>query len=82
MEVRIGKVTNYFERIGVAVIDLEDTLRVGDSIHFSGRGADFEQVVASMQIEHQPVSEAGSGQSVGLKTDALVRRGTLVYRKS
>jgi len=82
MEVRIGTVTNYFERIGVAVIELEDTLHVGDFLHFSGHGANFEQAVASMQIEHQPVTKAGAGQSVGLKTDAHVRRGTLVYRKS
>jgi len=33
----IGKVTHYFGKIGVAVIQLEDTLKVGDTIRIVGR---------------------------------------------
>lgn len=82
MEVKIGKVINYFERVGVAVVELEGPVQVGDNLHFTGHGADFQQAVTSLQIEHAPVPQADAGQAVGLKTDQAVRRGTLVHRVS
>ena len=78
---QIGKITHYFGKIGVSVIDLKDTLKVGDTIVISGRGQEFEQAVDSMQIEHEQVKEAGKGQAVGLKVEQLVKEGDLVYLK-
>jgi hypothetical protein len=53
---------HYFDRIGVAVLELTDILRVGDTIHFLGHSTDFKQNVDSLQIEHQNVTEAKPGQ--------------------
>ena len=33
---RVGKVTHYFDRIGVAVLELTDRIKVGDTLHFLG----------------------------------------------
>lgn len=63
----IGKVKHYFDRIGVAVLELTEPLKVGDTIHFLGHSADFKQTVDSLQIEHQNVPEAKPGQDVALK---------------
>ncbi len=65
--IRIGKVTHFYDRICVAVLDLTDTIRVGDTVHILGRSTDFKQEVKSLQIEHQAVNEAGPGQEVALK---------------
>ncbi|RJS74686.1 translation elongation factor-like protein [Candidatus Bathyarchaeota archaeon] len=76
----VGKVTHYFTRIGVAVIELTDTLSVGDRIQFQGATTNFEQTVTSMQIEHKNVTTAEKGQSVGLKVEQRVREGDIVYK--
>ena len=76
----IGKVTHYFSKIGVAVIELSDTLKVDDTIRIIGGETDFNQAVESMEVERQKVKEAKSGDSVGLKVDQKVRDGYKVYK--
>ena len=76
----IGKVTHYFGKIGVAVIQLEDTLKVGDTIRIVGGQTDFNQTVESMEIEHKKVKEARAGESVGVKVTQKVREGYKVYK--
>jgi len=78
----IGKVTRYFNRIGVAVLELSGDLKVGDSIHILGHTTDFEQVVSSMQIDHKRVETVGPGDDVALKVANIVRKGDTVYRGS
>ena len=64
----IGKITHYFSNIEVAVIDLTAPLKMGDTIRIvGGQETDFEQEVASMQIEHEEVKSAKKGDSVGMK---------------
>ncbi|MEW6457120.1 MAG: translation elongation factor-like protein [Acidobacteriota bacterium] len=79
-EKRIGKVTHYFTNISVAVLDLEDTLEVGDEIHILGRTTDFFQKVASLQIEHKPIQKAKPGDNVALKVDDHVRENDVIYK--
>lgn len=79
-EKKIGKITHYFGKIGVAVLELSDELKVGDTIHVVGGDREFNQTIGSMQIEHQNVEKAGSGEAVGLKTDQMVKEGDVVYK--
>jgi len=76
----IGKITHYFSKIGVAVIELSDNLKVGDTIRIVGGETDFDQTVDSMEIEHQKVDTAKSGDSVGFKIAQKVREGYKVYK--
>ncbi|KKT28509.1 MAG: hypothetical protein A3G02_03040 [Candidatus Yanofskybacteria bacterium RIFCSPLOWO2_12_FULL_44_13b] len=76
---KVGTVTHYYGKIGVAIIDLESTLNVGDNIKFQGHGADFSQVVGSMQIDHKEVAKAKKGETVGLKVDQKADSGAEVY---
>ncbi|NIO23311.1 MAG: translation elongation factor-like protein [Candidatus Aenigmarchaeota archaeon] len=76
----IGKITHYFTNIGVAVIELEDTLKVGDEISIEGATTNFTQKIESMQIEHENVKEAKKGDSVGLKVSDRVREGDQVFK--
>jgi putative protease len=76
----VGRVEHYFTKIGVAVVNLSGELKVGDRISIEGPTTNFQQVVESMQIEHQNVTSAGPGQSVGLKVAQRAREKDRVYK--
>lgn len=76
----IGKVTHYFGKIGVAVIEIEDVLKVGDTIRIVGGEIDFTQLVDSMEVEHKKINEAKAGDSVGVKVSQKVREDYKVYK--
>ena len=79
--VQIGHITHFFPKISVAIVELTAALAVGDQILVKGPTTDFEQAVDSIQIEHQNVPRAESGQSVGLKTAQHVKEKDVVYKK-
>ena len=79
-EKEIGRVTNYFSKISVAVIELTAPLQLGDRIRIEGGTRDFEQTVQSMQIEHEPIEKAEAGQEIALKVDEKVRASDTVYK--
>jgi len=80
-EVEVGRITHFFTKISVAVVELKAPLAVGDRIVIKGPLTDFEQVVDSMQIEHKNVTRAEAGQSIGLKVAQRVREKDVVYKK-
>jgi len=81
--VNIGKITHYFDKIGVAVLVVSDeTIKVGDKIRIGEFGAGIEQKVDSMQVEHAAVFEAKKGDEVGLKVISAVKQGDIVYKIS
>lgn len=79
--VEVGRITHFFTKISVAVVELKAPLAVGDRIVIKGPLTDFEQVVDSMQIEHKNVTRAEAGQSIGLKVAQRVREKDVVYKK-
>ncbi len=81
-EVEIGRVNDYFAKIGVAGIDLTATLKVGDRIRIKGHTTDLEEVVESIQVEHESLEEAKAGDKIGVKVADRVRGGDHVYRVS
>lgn len=80
MEVKVGTITHVYKKIGVAIVDLSDTLQVGDLIHITGRHTDITQKVESIQIEHKNVTKAERGQSIGLKVNGEVRERDIVFK--
>lgn len=76
---QIGTVTHYYDRINVAVISLQGTIKMGDTVHIFGRITDFQQEVQSVQIEHEPIHQAQQGQEVALKVIRRVRPQDKVY---
>lgn len=80
MNIQIGKITHYYDKIGVAIVEVKNqTLKVGDKIRISGHDHEFTQEVSSLQIEHQRVSEVGPGDSAGIKVEKPVKAGDDVY---
>ena len=80
METPIGKVTNYYSKINVAVIELSAPLKQGDEISIKGATTEFTQNVESMQIERKNIESAQAGQAIGLKVKERVRIGDTIYR--
>ena len=78
-EHKIGVVSHWFSRLGVAAIDLDEDLHVGDQVHVIGHTTDTFQPVRSMQIEHHWVDEAHPGDSVAVKMGEHVREHDEVY---
>ena len=76
----IGKVTHYYNNIGVAIIDISATLKAGDSIRIIGGEVDFEQIVESMEVDHKKVKAAKTGETIGIKVGEKVREGYKVYK--
>lgn len=79
--IRVGQVTHFFSKIGVAVVELTAPLAVGERILVKGPITDFEQLVESMQIEHQNIPKAEAGQSIGLKMAEQARERDTIYKK-
>jgi len=76
----IGEVTHYFGNIGVAVIELKDALKEGDTIRIEGGTHSFEQAVESMEVDRKKVTQAKAGEAVGLKVTQKAKEGYKVYK--
>lgn len=75
----LGLVDDFYAKIGVVTLVLQASLSVGDRIQILGHTTRIEQTVASMQIEHQPVTAAKAKDGIGIKVQDRARRGDHVY---
>ena len=79
--VQVGHITHFFSKISVAIVELTAPLTVGDRILVKGPSTDFEQIVESMQIEHNNIQGAEAGHSIGLKLVQQAKERDAVYKK-
>lgn len=75
----IGKITHYYSKLGVGIIELAGSLKAGDKIKIKGHTTDIDQAVDSIQINHEDVEEAKKGDVIGIKVSDHVREGDEVY---
>jgi putative protease len=76
---RIGVITRYFHKIGVAAIMLEDQLNVGSKISIEGATTNFEMTVNSMQIDRADIESGSKGQEIAIKVKDRVREHDAVF---
>ncbi len=79
-EKEIGTVTHYYGHLSVGIIELQDTLKIGDTVHIKGHTDDFTEAVESMEIEHASVTEAKAGDVIGIKVSQKVHPHEKVYK--
>lgn len=80
MDKSIGKVVHYYDKLGVAIIDLsKGGLKIGDEIKFKHGDEEFSQKVESLQVDHQAADSVKKGDSFGLKVDKQIKVGTEVF---
>lgn len=82
MDTKIGEVVHYFNNIGVAVIELDASLSVGDTVSFVAAGGEerFQQEITSMEIDEEQVDSAKAGDEVAVKVQDKAKAGTEVYK--
>ncbi|HKK61403.1 MAG TPA: peptidase U32 family protein [Bacteroidales bacterium] len=78
----IGKVTNYFDKIGVAEFFIETgELSVGDNIIIIGPTTGvIETTVEELRVDEKPCSKAKKGEQCSLPVKELVRRSDKLYK--
>ncbi|MEK7536510.1 MAG: hypothetical protein AAB559_01855 [Patescibacteria group bacterium] len=80
---KIGKVINYYEKIGITIVKLSAPLSVGDKIKFYKDG----ELILYQQIERIIMNQknipfANSKDVVALVLDEKVQKGSEVYKTS
>ena len=75
----VGEITHVFDKINVAVVNMQDNVKIGDKISIEGTVTNFVQTVGSMQIDKHDIQEAHPGDDIGMKIDNKVRKGDKVY---
>ena len=76
----VGKVVHYYDKLGVAIIDLEKGgLKVGDELKFKRGEDEFSQKIESLQVDHKDVDSVKKGDSFGVKVDKPTKVGTQVF---
>ena len=77
----IGRITHFFPKARATAIMIErEGIRVGDVLYYKGHTTNFKQKVDSLQINHQPVTEAGPGDEVGIRVKLRTREHDLVFK--
>ena len=83
-KVYVGKVTNYFKRLGVAEVLIEASpLAVGDEILWMGETTGcVEQIVGEIRLDLNPVEAVKQGDVCSIKVEgAEIRRGDKLYKE-
>ncbi|MBQ5701188.1 MAG: U32 family peptidase [Alistipes sp.] len=83
-KVYVGKVTNYFKRLGVAEVLIEASpLAVGDEILWMGETTGcVEQIVGEIRLDLNPVDAVKQGDVCSIKVEgAEIRRGDKLYKE-
>ena len=76
----IGKIVHYFGKIGVAIIELADGLKVGDKVKIAGPTGEFEQTIDSLEIDRNKIQEAAAGQVIGVKVSQKAKEGSAIFK--
>ncbi len=69
----VGKISHFYDKINVAVVELSAALKVGDTIKIVKDDTEFTQTIDSMQIDRKEVKSAKKGDSIGLKVDQVIK---------
>ena len=80
MEKEIGKVTHWYDKVGVAVLDLSSALKIGDKVKVKKGEEEFEETLSSMQVDHKDVSSAQKGDEVAVKFSQKAKEGAVIYK--
>ncbi len=82
-KIYLGKVSNYFNRIGVAEVRLEtaNTIAVGDRYIVMGQTTGvYDDTLREIRLNRGPVQEARQGDAFSFATSEPLHRGDKVYK--
>lgn len=79
-ETLLGKVTHYYDKAMVVIIDLQKPIAIGDTIKIKKGDNEFEQKIESMQIDHKQVEKGKKGDELAIKVDQPTKEGAEIYK--
>lgn len=79
MAKKIGTVSHWYDKIGVAVIKLTGPLSKGDKIKIKKGDEEFEETVSSLQIDHADADSAKKGADAAVKLSHKAKEGAEVF---
>jgi putative protease len=81
-KVYIGKITNYFSKLKVAEVKIEnEDLKVGDEVRILGETTGVvETVVSEIRIDLESVEQCEKGVYCSIPSEILLRRGDKLYK--
>lgn len=83
MDIQIARVTHYYDKVRVAVIEIfSQPLSVGDTVRVRGAQTDFVQNVSRLQIENNKVESVEAGEICALEVEHPVQSGDMIYLQS
>ena len=78
-EKQVGTVTHWYDKLGVAVVKLTGKLAKGARIKVKKGEEEFEDTVASLQIDHKDVASAKKGDDAAMKLSQKAKEGSGVF---
>lgn len=80
---KVGKVINYYEKIGVTIVELSGSLAVGDTIKIYKDGEEvLVQKINEILLNQKSVVSAERHDMVALHLNANVKKESEVYKVS
>ncbi len=76
----IGKVEQFYDKISVAAIKLEDSLDIGDIIEIGNEQEAIRQRVESIEMNRKSIEHAEIGDEIGIKLKWKVNKDDKVYK--
>ena len=76
----IGVISHWYGNINVAVIKLAGALAVGDKIKVKKGDVEFEEVIESMQLNHEAIKSGKKGQDIAIKLAGFTKVGAEIYK--
>jgi len=78
----VGKVTNYFSKLGVAEIQMESGfLKPGENIYIQGpTTGSIELTIPEIRVDLKAVKKSIKGEQCSIPVDTLIRRADKIYK--
>jgi translation initiation factor IF-2 len=76
---KLGEVTHWYDNINVAVVKLHGVMKTGDKVKIKRGDSEFEEIIESMQFDHEPIKAGKKGQEIAIKLIGKTKDGAEVF---
>jgi len=77
----IAKVIHWYDKIGVAVVRLSGSLKVGDEVVVHQGDKEHEDTISSMQVDLKDIPSGKKGDEVAIKLSQKAKEGSVISLK-
>ena len=75
----IGKIIHWYDKINVAVIKLNKSLKIGDNVKIKHGDQEFEEIITSMEFDHKSIKSGKKNQEIAVKLSQKAGENSEVY---